>query len=150
MPGIFNVCGPLRRFFFVVQRDRTAVLSTVEMSWRASGRKTRNVLFSWHRNQTLDTDPLLSISGLEWRLTASCTDQIHCFFLLKRIHLHVKLHDIMDRKDFQKDSLAFPNYSPDQNADQIQPSSTFWPALSHFILCFLAFRRDPCFLCAHM
>lgn len=52
---------------------------------------------------------------------------IVCFFLFKRIHLHVKLHDIMDRKDFQKDLLAFPNYSPDQNADQIQPSSPFLP-----------------------
>lgn len=42
----FQCVWPSEESFFDVQRGCTAVLSTVEMSWRASGRKTTNVLFS--------------------------------------------------------------------------------------------------------
>lgn len=60
--GRFQCVWPSEEIF-LLYRGCTAVFGTVEMSCRVSGRETRNVLFSWHLNQTLDTNPLLSISG---------------------------------------------------------------------------------------
>lgn len=49
------------------------------------------------------------------------SDSLLVFSFLKKDSLarQITVHDIMDGKDFQKGSLAFPNYSPDQDADQI-------------------------------
>lgn len=86
-----------------------------------------------------------------WVFPESCSerpssDSYFLLSVLKKILSDVKLHDIMDRKDLQARPLASPNYSPDQEADQIQASSTFLLVVSHLKLLFLAFAlRTPTF-----
>lgn len=134
----FQCVWPSKEIFFLLSKE-VAQLSSAQLRWagvRPAGKQETFYLAD------IGTKHLTPIHCWVFQVLSGDLQRaaqirfIVWFFLLKRIHLHVKLHDIMDRKDFQKDSLTSPNYSPDQNADQIQPSSTFLPALTFYTLLF--------------